>query len=92
MTREELIKIIYNSSSTASCPQAYNCNKSAKDNCWNCAEGLLTEYENKIRNETLEDVFNSLLENTKPTEKYIDSEIIVKILKQLQNGGTKNGT
>lgn len=35
-------------------------------------------------NEALKDVTKKLLDNTKPTEKYIDSEVIVKVIIELE--------
>lgn len=62
MTREELIKIIYDSCSTATCPEPMNCEKlSETDSCWNCAERVLADYENEIRIETTDDAKKNTL-------------------------------
>ena len=59
MTREELIKIIHDSGSSVTCPETMNCENlietdlSETDSCWNCAEGILTEYEQELRKEAV---------------------------------------
>lgn len=54
MTREELIKIIYDSCSTASCPEPMNCEKlSETDSCLTCTDKILSEYEQELRKEAV---------------------------------------
>lgn len=60
-----------------------NCCRWEKETKWDIEK----QHDKEIYNKAIDDVFNALLEKTKPTEKYIDSEIIVRVLKQLKEGG-----
>lgn len=54
---------------------------------WNIVPHIDLEENNKeIYNKALDDVFKALLDKTTPTGKYIDSAIVVEVLKQLQKG------
>lgn len=55
MTREQLIKAIYDNDDAWSCPE-YACDMPEKEGntgecCWDCAEKQLKAYEDKIREE-----------------------------------------
>lgn len=89
MTREQLIQAIYDNDDMWSCPN-HSCGNAEHDNCMECAERQLAEYEHKVG----ADALNVLL--TRAADKAIDTEIGKIIhLNELrliveQMGGDKN--
>lgn len=80
MTREELIKAIYDNEDTLSCPE-YACDMPEKEGntgkcCLRCAEKQLKAYEDKIKAEVIDEV----------TEKYFDAIEDILCQKDLKLG------
>lgn len=66
MTREQLIKAIYDNDDAWSCPE-YSCDMPEKEGntgkcCWDCAEKQLKAYEGEIRADVIEKVLEELEE------------------------------
>lgn len=67
MTREELIKAIYDNDDAWSCPE-HTCDMPEKEGntgecCWDCAEKQLKAYEDKIRADVI-DEFSLLMKES----------------------------
>ena len=64
MTREDLIKAIYDNAEIWSCPNSDCGDKSAEEyrinDCIRCAEKLLSEYDKQIRAEVIDECITTL--------------------------------
>ena len=87
MTRENLIQAIYENKDEWSC--AYSCQytmeeENPKDVCMKCAERLLTEYEQKIRADVIDDISNEIDRLNSQGGGIDDLKIFLEQLKELK--------